>query len=438
MNRLKEESGQVLVMTALSITVLLGFMAFATDVGLLLRERRMLQTAADSAAIAGAAEALYEGTPMSVTAGIWNAAAGDSAFNGFTAGASNGAKNGSTGTTLTINIYPNITNPSFNSAGYVQAVITRTRPTFFMNMFGFHSMDVTATAIASKSLQSNGCIYVQDGGNLDYNDTVDMNGHSLIASPSCGMTVNGSIDMSGSSSINAKFVTASGTITGGQSGWSNAPAPPDPLPNLQLDQNKPTPNGSGGCNPPTNSSGMTCVYNYDANAGKKNSTCCTLSGNLTSNAVYYYDKPVNVTGNVSGTNVAIYLEGASNYLDFASVGTLTLSPTPCPSFTTPYCGVVIDAPLVGSNGAGTYTCNSGKGNNATNPGGIYFDFGSSITTLNGIVYAPYMQLFVQDQGASTSLNTDLIIGNICAQSGNLNVNGYSAGNSPITRVGLVY
>lgn len=67
MNRLKEESGQVLVMTALSITVLLGFMAFATDVGLLLRERRMLQTAADSAAIAGAAEALYEGTPMSVT-----------------------------------------------------------------------------------------------------------------------------------------------------------------------------------------------------------------------------------------------------------------------------------------------------------------------------------------------------------------------------------
>ncbi len=50
MKRLKEASGQVLVMTALSITVLLGFIAFATDVGLLLHERRMAQTAADSAA----------------------------------------------------------------------------------------------------------------------------------------------------------------------------------------------------------------------------------------------------------------------------------------------------------------------------------------------------------------------------------------------------
>ena len=100
--------------------------------------------------------------------------------------------------------------------------------------------------------------------------------------------------------------------------------------------------------------------------------------------------------------------------------------------------MVIDAPLVGSGGAGTYTCKSGKGNNATNPGEIYFDSGSSTTTLNGIVYAPYMQLFVQNQGASTSLNTDLVIGNICAQSGNINVSGYSAGNSPITRVGLFF
>lgn len=437
MERLKEDSGQVLVMTALSITVLLGFIAFATDVGLLLRERRMVQTAADSAAIAGAAEALYEGTPTSVTSGMWTAASGDSAFNGFTAGASNGTKNSSTGTTLTLNVYPNITIPAFNSAGYVQAVVTQTTPTFFMNLFGFHSMDVTVTAIAANNLQSNGCIYVQDGGNLDYSDTVDMNGHSLIASPNCGMTVNGSIDMSGSSTIDAKFVTASGTITGGQAGWSNAPAPPDPLPALQLDENKPTPNGTG-CNPPTSSSGLTCIYNYDVNAGKKGATCCTLSGNLTSNAVYYYDKPVTVTGNVAGSNVVIYITGNTNYLDFASVGTLTLSPTPCPSDTTPYCGVVIDAPLIGSNGAGTYTCSSGKGNNATNPGEIYFDFGSSTTTLNGILYAPYAQLFVQDQGASTSLNTDLVIGNICAQSGNLNVNGYSAGISPITRVGLVY
>ena len=41
MRILKEESGQVLVVTALSMFVLLGFVGFATDVGNLLRVRRV-------------------------------------------------------------------------------------------------------------------------------------------------------------------------------------------------------------------------------------------------------------------------------------------------------------------------------------------------------------------------------------------------------------
>ncbi len=445
MERLKEASGQVLVMTALSITVLLGFIAFATDVGLLLRERRMVQTAVDSAAIAGAAESLYEGTPGYVTPGIWRAASGDAAFNGFTAGASNGTRNGSTGTTLKLNIYPNITIPAFNSAGYVQAVVTQTTPTFFMNMFGFRSMDVTVTAIAANNLKSDGCIYVQDGDNLDYNDTVDLNGHSLIASPNCGMTVNGSIDMSGSSSINAKFVTASGTIKGGQAGWSNAPAPPDPLPYLQLDGNKPTPGSP--CNLPADSGMKSCVYDFMG--GKLDGTKTTVK--LDPGTLYYFDVPVTISGNVTdstqigadglpvlGTGgVTIFLAGTTPYLNFNHVGTLNLSAPTDSTCSGTFCSILLDAPLVGKV-SGTYSCSAGNGNNGGNKGEIYFDFGSSTTTLNGILYAPYMQLFVQDQGASTNLNTDLIIGNICAQSGNLNVNGYSSGNSPITRVGLVY
>jgi len=41
MRHVRSEEGQSLVMIALSLTVLMGFMAFATDVGVLLRQRRM-------------------------------------------------------------------------------------------------------------------------------------------------------------------------------------------------------------------------------------------------------------------------------------------------------------------------------------------------------------------------------------------------------------
>jgi hypothetical protein len=69
---------------------------------------------------------------------------------------------------------------------------------------------------------------------------------------------------------------------------------------------------------------------------------------------------------------------------------------------------------------------------------LYFDFGSSTTVVAGIVYAPYMQVFGQDKGASTTFATDLIVGNICMQSATFDVNGYSGNQSPLTRVGLVY
>ena len=54
MRALKEERGQMLVLVALSMTVLLGFLALAIDVGLLFRAKRNLQVAADAAAVAGA------------------------------------------------------------------------------------------------------------------------------------------------------------------------------------------------------------------------------------------------------------------------------------------------------------------------------------------------------------------------------------------------
>lgn len=439
MKFLRDESGQTLVMAALSFIVLLGFAAFATDVGVLLHERRAAQTAADSAAIGGATEALTEGTPSSVTTGVWDAAALDASLNGLTV-TSNNTLNTTSGDELTILVSPDITVPTFNSAGYVQAIVTHQTPTFFMKLFGLSSMNVTATAIASDAIQSNGCIYVQNGGNYVAlpNYDVDMGGNSLITGTNCGVTVNGDINMGGNSHINAKFVAASGTIQGKNAGngWSEGvPPQADPLAKLQKTANQPSNfnAANGTCTAPA-ASGMSCLYDYQGG---------NLSGTLPSNTMYVFDEAggPTISGAVTGSNVTLYLVGNIPF-DFSNNGTVNLTPpgygASCVGSTNPYCGILLDAPTDGSANAGTYTCKSGKGNNGGNPGELYFDFGSSTTDLYGVVYAPYAQLFTQDKGASATIDTDLVIGNVCSQSSTLTVAGYSGGDSPLTRVGLVY
>ena len=49
----RNEDGQTLVLTALCMTAMLGFMALAIDVGILFRSKRNMQIAADSAAVKG-------------------------------------------------------------------------------------------------------------------------------------------------------------------------------------------------------------------------------------------------------------------------------------------------------------------------------------------------------------------------------------------------
>jgi hypothetical protein len=192
---------------------------------------------------------------------------------------------------------------------------------------------------------------------------------------------------------------------------------------------------------------MSCVYDGNVSGVANGALNGTLTGTLQHNTIYVFDGAVNngngpsISGNVTGSNVTLYLAG-NTPLSFANNGTLSLSPpgyqTSCQLSTNPLCGILIDAPSDGSAGNGTYTCSHGKGNNFGNPGELYFDFGSSSTTLNGVIYAPYMQLFVQDQGSNTTLNNDVVIGNFCAQSATVTINGYSPAYSPLTKIGLVY
>ncbi len=145
LTRAKSENGQVLIITALSLTVLLGFVAFATDVGLVLNKKRILQTAADSAAIAGAAQlgnaASNPGggsTPCNTSNdNCWSYAA-----------IADAVQNGVPSSSVTVNNPPS-TGPHTSKNGYVEVIVTQSQPTVFMRLFGLSSLSATARAVAT-------------------------------------------------------------------------------------------------------------------------------------------------------------------------------------------------------------------------------------------------------------------------------------------------
>src|SRR6266446_580249 len=73
----KNQSGQVLIGTAVAMVVLAGFAGLAIDMGTLRYQKRLQQTAADSAAIAGAQN-------LEFGSGVTVGAQGAAAQNGYT------------------------------------------------------------------------------------------------------------------------------------------------------------------------------------------------------------------------------------------------------------------------------------------------------------------------------------------------------------------
>src|SRR6266571_3373012 len=71
--------GQLILIVAGALTALLGFAALATDVGFLWNTKRQMQTAADSAAMAGEQELVAPNSGATIT----SAARNDAASNGF-------------------------------------------------------------------------------------------------------------------------------------------------------------------------------------------------------------------------------------------------------------------------------------------------------------------------------------------------------------------
>ena len=171
-----ERHGAMLVFAAVSMVVLMGFLAMTLDIGAANRERRIAQTAADAAALAGAAEINRKITDPTV---IKPAAQAEALRNGFDDADAN--------TTVQVFYEPGpSTGPHAGNSAYVEVQIDKTIPTIFGNIFNFASLTVHTRAVAGVGSYSLNCIYsldpsgpkaieVQNGGELTTNCGVAIN-----------------------------------------------------------------------------------------------------------------------------------------------------------------------------------------------------------------------------------------------------------------------
>ena len=197
MKKLRDESGQTVVFVAVFMAMLaLGFVAFALDVGVLFREKRMAQAAAQAAAVAAAEEAGYGNTTNEQA--VANAAA---KLNGFdTTLGTNPAT-----VTLTVPTTGNFT------GSYVQATVRMPIHTTFLGAIshGMITVPVSATAIAGGGISTQTCVCTT--GNFS------ITGGSTLNAPGCGIFNNSSssssIQMSGGSTLNAS------SLGGASTGW---------------------------------------------------------------------------------------------------------------------------------------------------------------------------------------------------------------------------
>lgn len=396
MRLLKDQRGQTIVLAAVCFSLLLGFVALAVDVGLMFRARRVMQTAADSGAIAGAQELNYG----DVTA----AARADAARNGVT--------NGVNGATVAVN-NPPLSGSHAGDGNYVEVIVSQSQATYFMNVFKRGSMMVSGRAVAALASTQN-CIYTLKSSGTDISVT---NGANL-QTPGCAIYSDSNSStallVSGGATLNAQAINLVGSYSS-TGGSSVKPTPnvgiapvSDPLGFLPTPSYNPAnclanPNLGGGGHftiGPATAGGTVCYNGLQIGNG----ATATLKAGL-----YIINGAFTVNGGspVTGAGVTFYFPVGGS-VTFGNGASFSLS-----------------APTSGTYNGILFFQNRSNSTTATIQGG-------ATSTLAGILYFPDANLSLGN-GSSTSTYASVVAGTLTF-SGGTTLRNYAAVNSstPLT------
>lgn len=326
---LQREEGQTLVLVALGMVMLCGFLGLAIDVGQLRATEMKLQSAADATAIAGALEISDCGgasncQEMQAAA---QSALGENGLSGSTL--TTQCASSSASLVLAVNNGPcalGSKDPNKGDANYVETVVTYKQPTIFARIFGIQS--VTLSARSEAALNNSGfCFYVAPDNNHTGSLTLNSGGH---VDATCGIIDDGALTTNSGSHETATAFDYSGAYTNNGGILSPSPtkhpAVSDPLSYLQAPSKPP-----GNC-PQKTLSGKGNVLS----PGCYDGITINSGGDLTLNPGTYY-----FTGNfipnsgttVSGNGVTLYFTNGSTFIGNSGSTVNFVAPTNDPNYT---------------------------------------------------------------------------------------------------------
>jgi hypothetical protein len=407
-----KEAGQALIFGVVALgLLLLGFTGLGIDIGFLRYEKRLQQTAADNAALAGAAEIPF-GSSYIGPAGKHGAS-----LDGFTDGSNN----------VTVTVYnPPQSGPHNGDSNYVEAYVAKVQPTYFMKALGITTQTVTARAVAYWGAGvGNSCVFTlgNPGNGIQ---GISVSGTPTLNAPTCGIDDNGTFRSNGKKlDVNAGTIGVVGTDTNNGGGTvtcsgstTNCPvtgiAPAgDPLAYL-------TPP----CTTCVTTTNLSISSDQTVNPGSFNSIHIT-GGNVTLNPGVYVigsgGLTINGNANVTGTGVTFYITNGGS-VQINGTGTVTFyAPT-----TDPYAGILF---YQDPNDTSAATIN-----------------GTSSSIFQGALYFPSASLDFSGTAGSTSFNSGaaytIIVSDALVVNGTatVNINGdFSSlpGGSPVHTTVLV-
>lgn len=370
---LRDREGGVAVLTAMSLTTLLGFAGLGTEATLWYVAKRNMQGASDAAAFTAEAASIAGQTTTAFT----TAARAVATQYGYT--------NGVGGVTVAVNNPPSAGAYAGNAAA-IEVIISQPQTLLFSRLFLSSSVSVSARAVATStggtgSSAGTGCVLTLDRG--DVTDVIDAGTANLNIS-TCSLYVNSpsssALTLTGNAQINALSAYISGNYTQGGSSQFNTSqgvhtgANPiaDPYANVQI------PSYSG-CNKTNTSLVSRQTLNVNASSTGGVYVFCngiSMSGQSTLNlgaGVYVIDRgSLNVAGGstinaTSGSTIILTSSTGSNY------GTVSIAGGNTINITAPTTGATAGLAFFQDRNAPQTSSNSLTGGSSqTIQGAVYF------------------------------------------------------------------
>jgi hypothetical protein len=383
--------GQVLPLIALGAIALFSMAALAVDVGYWNYQQRLEQSAADSAAMAGAIELLYAPNPSSAPnpAVVTARAQADAASNGY-------ADDGG----ATVNVIVTTPYAGDNTAVHV-VVEKKNQPVFFAGVAGIFGnviqIDAQAVARNTGPGTTSSCVVALSGA-------LTINGGAAgFLAPNCGIVADAGMTINGNSNglIEGQYIGVVGDLpTCGVTKCTEALpteaiAQPDPCASIVSCEYL-TANGYGSPILRTPAPGQTVFLPGKYATTFKPGTATLLPG------MYVFEDGMTVTGTdvVTGTGVTIYNEHGS----ISTGGNTTINLT-APA-TGPGAGIAIYQPPMN-----------------TSPDSLK---GGGAVGLTGMIYAPTADITLDGSNPNIS---ELVAGSMTINGQGVKVNNTGIGNS---------